>query len=101
MFDEARRLQREKVSENELTGIKETLLTGLLSASEATDGQANLLAMSQLLAGDFREATRLIARIRAVSPADVQAFAKKYVRNLQTFGVGSADAIGRVAALAP
>ena len=101
MFDEARKLRSEPVPEKELTGIKETLLTGLLTENESTDGQAALLARAQLLAGDFREEKRLIQKIRAVTAGDVQAFAKKYFRNMQTFGVGDAAAIEKVAAEAP
>ena len=101
MFDEARKLQSEPVPEKELTGIKETLLTRLLIAYESTAGQVELLARAQLLAGDFREAKRLVQKIRAVTAGDVQAFAKKYFRNMQTFGVGDAAAIEKVAAEAP
>jgi zinc protease len=88
MFDEARRLQTEPVSAKELAATKEPLLTAYLMAAETTEGQAQLLANARLLVGDFREAGRFVEKVRAVTPEQVQDFARTYIRNLQTVQVG-------------
>jgi zinc protease len=88
MLDEARRLRDQPVSDKELAGTKATFLTGYLMESEATDGQADMLATGELLTGDFRFSRGLPDKIRAVTPAGVQAFARKYLTHLQMVVVG-------------
>jgi predicted Zn-dependent peptidase len=84
MLDELRRLQATPLTPERLAGAKSTYLTGLVNDAEATDGQANLLATGELYTGDWRYSRRFLDQVRAVSAADVQAFAKKYFANLQT-----------------
>jgi predicted Zn-dependent peptidase len=88
MLDEARRLQSEPISEKDLAGTKATYLTQYLMASESTDGQANLLADAELYGGDWKLARTLPERIRAVTPAGVQAYARKYMQHLQMVVLG-------------
>jgi predicted Zn-dependent peptidase len=88
MFSEARRLQTEPIGEKELTGNKSVYLTGYLMQNESTDGQARFLGITEITGGDWHMARTLPDRIRAVKPADVQAFAKKYVGRMQTVVLG-------------
>ena len=88
MLDEARRMATEPMPEDELAGNKSTFLSQFLMGEETTDGQAGLLGAMQIYTGDWRNARKLPDRIRAVTAADVQAFAKKYIHNLQTAYVG-------------
>jgi zinc protease len=91
MSAEVERLKARRISEKELTDTKEQYLSGLVNATQTTDSQARFLTAWRLLAGDFREARRLPERIRAVTAADVQAFAKKYLVNMQTVYLGDAS----------
>ncbi|HEY2744529.1 MAG TPA: pitrilysin family protein [Polyangia bacterium] len=95
MLDEARRLGREPMKDDELAGYKSVFLSGFLMNVESTDGQAGLLGTMQLYSGDWRNARKLPDRIRAVSAADVQAFAKKYIHNLQTAYLGDASKVDK------
>ena len=95
MLDEARRLAAEPMKDDELAGNKSVFLSSFLMNAETTDGQASLLAAMQLYTGDWRNARKLPDRIRAVSVADVQAFAKKYIHNLQTAYLGDASKIDK------
>ncbi|MEO8160898.1 MAG: pitrilysin family protein [Arenimonas sp.] len=88
MLDELRRLQDTPLAPDRLAGAKSTYLTGVMFDAEATDEQANLLAVSQFLFGDWRAAGRFPDQVRAVTAADVQAFAKKYFVNVQTLMLG-------------
>ncbi|MEZ4313348.1 MAG: pitrilysin family protein [Polyangiaceae bacterium] len=88
MFDEVNRLKNEVVSEKELTSTKSVFLTTYLMQNESTDGQAGMLASAELLGGDYHLARSLPERIRAVTPQDVQAFAKKYLAHLQMVVLG-------------
>jgi zinc protease len=95
MYDEARRLQAETVSDKDLAGDKSVFLTGFLMANEATDGQADLLAKAQIYGGDWRLSRTLPEKIRNVSSAEVQAFAKKYIANLQVVVLGDPSKIDK------
>jgi len=95
MLDEARRLQNEPISAKDLAGTKATFLTSYLMGSESTDGQAGMLAEAALLGGDWKLARTLPERIRAVTPADVQAYAKKYLGRLQMVVIGDPSKIDR------
>ena len=88
MLDELRRLQATPLSAAELAGSKSLYRTSFLANSESTDGQAALLAQWQLQAGDWRRSRSFLDDIRAVTAADVQAFARHDFAHLQTFMLG-------------
>jgi zinc protease len=88
MLDVLRKLQTTPLTEAELSGTKSTYLTHFLMASETTDGQADLLATMQLLAGDWRRARTFMDEVKAVTVADVQAFARTHVGRLRTILLG-------------
>jgi zinc protease len=88
MFDEVRKLQNEPVPEKDLAGTKATYLTHYLMANETTDGQAEMLSQGELLGGSYKVSRALPDRIRAVTAAGVQAFARKYLVHMQMVVVG-------------
>lgn len=88
MLDELRRLQTTPLAPADLAGSKNTYLTNFLAGSETTDGQAALLALWQLQAGDWRRSRTFMDQVRAVTAADVQAFAKRDFVHLQTVMLG-------------
>ena len=88
MLDELRKLQQTPLTPGQLKGAKSPYLTAMVNDAEATDGQANLLAIGELYTGDWRYSRRFLDEVRAVTPAQVQAFAKKYFVNLQTVMLG-------------
>jgi zinc protease len=95
MLDEVRKLQNEPISDKDLAGTKATFLTGYLMQNESTDGQAAMLAEAELLGGSFQLARTLPERIRAVTPAAVQAYAQKYLGRLQMVVLGDPAKIDR------
>jgi zinc protease len=95
MFDEVRKLQAEPISEKDLAGTKATYVTDYLMENETTDGQASMLADAELLGGSYALARTLPDRIRAVTAAGVQAFAKKYLAHLQVVVVGDPSKLDR------
>lgn len=83
MFDEVKKLQNEAVPEKDLTATKSVYLTRFLMRNEETSGQAGMIGTAQILGGDWKLARTLPERIRAVTAAGVQAFAKKYMARMQ------------------
>jgi zinc protease len=95
MFDEVKKLQSDPIPEKELTATKSVYLTRYLMGNESTDGQASMLAGALLLGGDWKLARTLPDRIRAVTPAGVQAYAKKYLGRLQVVVLGDPTKIDK------
>jgi zinc protease len=88
MLDEARRLRDEPIGDAELAGFKSTFLTYYIEQHETPEGQASVLAEAQLHGGDWRIGRDLPGRVRAVTAADIQAFARKYLVHMQAAVVG-------------
>lgn len=95
MLDEVKKLQDGLVPEKELEATKSVFLTGYLMDNESTMGQAGMLASAALLGGDIRLARSLPERIRGVTPARVQAFAKKYLGRMQFTVLGDTEKIDK------
>ena len=95
MHDEVRRLQTTLVGEKELTGAKSVFVTGRFMANESTNGQASWLAVCDIVGGDWRLSRTLTEQVKAVQPATIQAFAKKYIKNLQTVVLGDPKAVDK------
>ena len=93
MLDQARQLKQDAVPAAELEGDVSTFITGLMMANETTDGQGALLTRAQLLGHDWRLARSLPDRMRAVSAPQIEAFARKYIVNLQTVVLGDPNKV--------
>ena len=83
-----RRLRREiarfrdaPVSATELAEAKNELLTAALRERETVDGQASAIAEAVIVEGDAAAADRRLAAIAAVSPADIQRVARRWLRD--------------------
>lgn len=94
-LDEVRKLQNEAVPPKELTSAKSTFLTGYLMANESMSGQAGMLAQARLIGNDWHLARALPEKIKAVTAAEIQAFAKKYAGRLQTVVIGDPTKIDK------
>ena len=88
MFDEVAKLKTQPISAKDLESAKSTYATDHLLSSETSDGQALWLARAQIYAGDFRFETTLIDKVKAVTAAEVQAYANARIKNLQLEVVG-------------
>ena len=88
MLDQARRLRDEPIGAEELLGDKASLLTRFYLDNETTDGQAELLGDAQICGGDWHLVQTLSDRVKAVTPAEIQAFARKHLTRLQTVVLG-------------
>jgi predicted Zn-dependent peptidase len=88
MLEEVRHLKREPVPQPELEGDVSTFITGFIASNETTDGQVALLSRAQILGRDWRLIRLLPARLRAVTSEQIEAFARKYIVNLQTVVLG-------------
>ena len=56
--------------------------------NESGAQQANFLARAELYYGDFRRADRFVDELRAITPADIQRAARRYMRDVQFVYIG-------------
>ena len=88
VVDRIHRLQNEPLGDDELAAWKSLFLTDYLSERETTRGQAMALGDAQVYGGDWRLARTMPERVRAITAADIQAYAKKYMKDLQCAVLG-------------
>jgi zinc protease len=77
LLGELQRLQREPVSEEELTRAKNQIEAGFAFQEDSVHSRASLLARFELL-GDYRLKDQFVPTIRAVTAADLQRVANTY-----------------------
>jgi zinc protease len=93
MLDEMARLQTQQISQDELKGTIQHYLTRYYLAQETNAAQAGELAQAELLGGGWRNATVFMDKISAVTPADVQRVAQKYMRHIRFVVLGNPKSV--------
>lgn len=93
MQDVVHAYQAGQIDPVHLQGDERIFLTNLLLQNESTSGQAELLARSEIVGGNWRLARDLPAKVQAVQPAQVAAFLREHLRNLQLVVLGRAQGL--------
>lgn len=93
MLDEITRLQRNALPPEELESTVQHFLTRHYLGQETNAAQAGELAQYEIIGGGWRNAFNFLPRLRAVTPADVQRVAHKYMRNLRFVVLGDPKSI--------
>ena len=93
ILDEIARLQNQPISEDELKGTVQHYLTRYYLDQETNAAQAGELARSELLGGGWRTSMVFMDKISAVTPAQVQRVAQKYMRNIRFVVLGNPQSI--------
>lgn len=88
MLNEIRRLQTQPIDQMDITGVVSQYLTSYYLGQETNAAQAGNLAEYELIGGGWRNSFDTIMRLRAVTPADVQRVAQKYMRNIRFVVLG-------------
>lgn len=95
MLEEIARLQREPAKDEEIALEISGYLTRYYMNQETNMAQAAELARYELIGGGWRNSLDFLERLRAVTPADVQRVAQKYMHNLRFVVIGDPKAIDR------
>ena len=93
MLEEIARLQREPISQDELKGTVQHYLTRYYLGQETNAAQAGELAQAEILGGGWRNSTLFMDKLSAVTPADVQRVAQKYMRNIRFVVLGNPKSV--------
>jgi zinc protease len=78
LLKEIEKMQSAPVSASELAKAKNLLITAMLRERETNEGRGQSLANAAVLLGDTKQANKDLARLQAVTAADVQRVMKKY-----------------------
>lgn len=93
MLDEIARLQREQISQDDLSGTVQHYLTRYYLGQETNAAQAGELAQAELLGGGWRNSSVFMEKLSAVTAADVQRVAQKYMRNIRFVVLGNPQGV--------
>lgn len=89
MLNEIKRLQDQPLDQTDITGVVSQYLTTYYLGQETNAAQAANLAEFELIGGGWRNSFETIAKLRAVTPADVQRVSQKYMRNIRFVVLGN------------
>lgn len=95
MLDEINNLKTNRINDEAIDGIAGFYLTNYYIDQQTNTAQAGELAKYELAGGGWRNAFNFLDEIRKVTPAEVQAAAKKYMKNLRFVVIGDPKAINR------
>ena len=89
MLGEIKKLREQPVEEDALASMAGFFLTTHYLKQETNVAQAGELAQYELVGGGWRNSLEFLDRMRRVKPAEIQAAANKYMRNLRFTVVGN------------
>lgn len=95
MREEIRHLREDPLSAAGLDRLVQQFLTEYFLDNETNAAQADFLARAQLYRGDWRVASRFVDELRAVTPADVQRVARRYMRGIRFAYLGDPTRVRR------
>jgi zinc protease len=89
MLSEIERLQVVPVSDDDIQAVAAQYLTNYYLGQETNAAQAAELATYELIGGNWRNSIDFLEKLTAVTPADVQRVARKYMRNIRFVVLGN------------
>jgi predicted Zn-dependent peptidase len=95
MLNEITRLQREPIGHDDINAVIAQFLTSYYIGEETNAAQAAELAQYELIGSGWRNSLTFLEKLRAVTPADVQRVAQKYMRNIRFVVLGNPQQIDK------
>jgi zinc protease len=95
MLNEVNNLRTKQINEETIDGISGHFLTLYYIDQQTNAAQAGELAKYEFVGGGWRNAFSFLDKIRQVKPAEVQAVAQKYMKNIRFVVIGNQSAINK------
>jgi len=95
MLNEIARLQHDPIGPDDINAVIAQFLTSYYIGQETNAAQAGDLAQNELIGGGWRNSLTFLEKLRAVTPADVQRVAQKYMRNIRFVVLGNPQQIDK------
>lgn len=93
MLDEVRRLQTQPLDDDDINAVISQSLTNYYMGQETNAAQASNLAEYELIGGGWRNSFDLLSRLQAVTPAEVQRVAQRYMHNMRFVVLGNPKSV--------
>jgi zinc protease len=93
MLNEIARLQQQPVGAEDIQAVVAQYLTSYYLGQETNAAQAGELAQYELIGGGWRNSVDFLEKLNAVTPAEVQKVAEKYMRNIRFVVLGNPDSV--------
>jgi predicted Zn-dependent peptidase len=93
MLNEIARLRSEPVSADDIHAVIAQYLTTYYLGQETNAAQAGELAQYELIGGGWRNSVDFLEKLGAVTPADIQRVAQKYMRNIRFVVLGNPESV--------
>jgi zinc protease len=95
MLNEITRLQTQPIGRDDINAVIAQFLTTYYIGQETNAAQAAELAQYEIIGGGWRNSLVFLEKLRAVTPADVQRVAQKYMRNIRFVVLGNPQQIDK------
>ncbi len=95
MLNEVNNLKTNQIDDDTIDSVSGHFLTLYYIDQQSNIAQAAELAKYELIGGGWRNAFNFLDKIRAVTPAQVQTAAQKYMKNVRFVVIGDPKAIDR------
>jgi zinc protease len=95
MLNEISRLQSEPIGRDDINAVIAQFLTTYYIGQETNGAQVAELAQSELIGGGWHNSLVFLEKLRAVTPAEVQRVAQKYMRNIRFVVLGNPQQIDK------
>jgi zinc protease len=95
MLQDIKSLQTELVDPQEVRDTAQQFLTRYYLGQETNAAQAGDLAQFEIIGGGWRNSFEFLNRVRAVTPADIERVAQKYMKNIRFVVIGDPSAINK------
>lgn len=95
MLNEINKLKTEQIREGTVDRTAGFFLTQYYIDQQTNGAQAGELAKYELIGGGWRNTFGFLEKVRDVTPAEVQAVARKYMKNIRFVVVGNPAAINK------
>jgi zinc protease len=93
MLSEIARLQSEPVGADDIHAVIAQYLTTYYLGQETNAAQAGELAQYELIGGGWRNSVSFLEKLTAVTPADIQRVAQKYMKNIRFVVLGNPKSV--------
>jgi predicted Zn-dependent peptidase len=101
MLSEVARLQNQSISRDDINAVTAQFLTTYYIGQETNAAQVFGLGQYELIGGGWRNSLMFLEKLRAVTPADVQRVAQKYMRNIRFVVLGNPAQIDKAVFTGP
>jgi zinc protease len=95
MLDVIKEMKSTVLTEDVIKRVAGYFLTNYYIKNETNAAQAEELAKYELIGGGWRNSFEFLNRVQAVTPEQVQAASRKYIKNIRFVVIGNPDAINK------